>query len=95
MKTATFSATILSGHKEDAVEVPFDPAQRWNSEPASIRAGRRGHPVHAEIGGHGFDTHIVARSKKFWLLLPREAEAAAGISAGSRIEVTVKPAATD
>ena len=91
MKTATFSATVLSGHKDDAVEVPFDPAERWNSMPVSIRARRRGHRVHAEIGSHGFDTYVVARSGKFWLLLPRDLEVAAGIGVGERVAVKIEP----
>jgi hypothetical protein len=30
MKRKKFKAQVLSGHKEDAVEVPFDPAHEWD-----------------------------------------------------------------
>jgi len=91
MKTATFTATVLSGHKQDAVEVPFDPAARWNSAPVSIRPGRRGLRVHAEIHGHGFETHVVSRSKKFWLLLSSEVEDKLSIKAGDTVSVALEP----
>jgi hypothetical protein len=29
MKKKKFKGEVLSGHKEDAVEVPFDPAKEW------------------------------------------------------------------
>jgi hypothetical protein len=31
MKKKNFKAEVISGHKEDAVEVPFDPALEWGT----------------------------------------------------------------
>lgn len=64
-----FEGTILAGHKEAAIEIRFDPAVRWKIGAVAIRAGRRGHPVRAAVDGVHFDSFIVARSKRFWLLL--------------------------
>jgi len=41
MKTESFGGTILSGHKENAIEVPFDPAALWGIKPEQLRSGRR------------------------------------------------------
>jgi hypothetical protein len=88
---ARFRGTVCSGHKEDAVEVPFDPAAKWDIKTQPIRAGRRGFAVRAEVGGVAFDSYVVARSKKFWLLLPAQAAPRAAIAAAEVIEVTLCP----
>jgi hypothetical protein len=44
-----FKAEVLSGHKEDAIEVPFDPALEWGISPKSLWRGRRGHLVNASV----------------------------------------------
>jgi hypothetical protein len=93
MTPATFHGAVLSGHKEDAVEVPFDPGTRWDARTISIRPGRRGYPVRARIGSAAwFDSHVVARSRRFWLLLPAAVEAANGIGEHSEIDVELVPA---
>jgi hypothetical protein len=43
MKKKKFKAELLSGHKEDAVEVPFDPATEWGIRAKPLWRGRRGH----------------------------------------------------
>lgn len=92
MSAERFEGLVLPGHKEDAVEVPFDPAQRWSVKQVRIGPGRRGYPVEARIGGHSFRSHVVVRSGRHWLLLPRSAEQGAGVCAGSRIEVLLRAA---
>lgn len=89
MSLVEFKATILSGHKEDAVEVPFDPRERWALDTEQLTPGRRACRVHCCIKGHKFNGAIVARSKKFWLLLPTEIERAAGVKAGDQITVEI------
>ncbi len=91
MTSKTFSGTILAGHKDDALEVPFDPAQALGAKLVTIKPGRRGFPVRAMISSVGFDSHIVARSKKFWLLLPMVIERQIGASEGDQVSVTVSP----
>ena len=88
MTPARFEATVLAGHKENAVEVPFSPAERWGLATVVIAPQRRGVAVWAEIDGQAFDSHVVARSGKFWLLLP----AAVGAELGACVSVVLKPA---
>jgi hypothetical protein len=63
MKKKHFKAEVLSGHKDNAVEVPFDPAQEWGIEPQPLWRGRRGHKVLAKIRGLAFESAIVPRQK--------------------------------
>jgi ribosomal protein L21E len=91
MKKTTFKAEVLSGHKEDAVEVPFDPAKEWGIPPKSLWRGRRGHVVNATVNGFSFESSIVPRQKKFYLLINGESERAARITDGDVVTVTVQP----
>jgi len=91
MKKKRFKAELLSGHKESAVEVPFDPAQVWKIEPQPLWRGRRGHEVTAAIKGVSFESAIVPRQKKFYLLIGAEAVKSAAISDGELMEVAVEP----
>ena len=93
MKKKRFKAELLSGHKESAVEVPFDPAREWDLEPQPLWRGRRGHQVLAKINRVSFESAIVPRQKKFYLLIDAETAKSAGISSGGLVEVTVEPRA--
>ena len=85
-------ATIVSGHKENALEVRFDPAQVWNIQAQPVVRGRRGFAVRAQINGTTFDSFVVTRSKKFWLLLPGDVTESAGVRCGDEVLVTLRPA---
>lgn len=91
MKKKMFKAEVLSGHKEDAVEVPFDPATEWGIAPTPLWRGRRGHPVNATLNGYSFASSIVPRQKKFYLLINGAAEKAAGVTAGNVVLVALEP----
>ena len=91
MKKKKFKAQVLSGHKEHAFEVPFDPAKEWGSAAKPLWRGRRGHLVNATVNGFAFETSIVPRQKKFYLLIDAEAAKAAGVSNGVKVEVVVEP----
>jgi hypothetical protein len=91
MKKKKFKAEVLSGHKEDAVEVPFDPAKEWGIPPKPLWRGRRGHSVNATVNGFSFESSIVPRQKRFYLLIDAEAEKAAGVSKGVVVQVAVEP----
>ena len=91
MKAKKFRGKVLSGHKELAVEVPFDPAQEWGIPPKPLWRGRRGHMVSATVNGFSFAGSIVPRQKKSYLLIDAEAAKAAGVSDGVKVEVAVKP----
>ena len=91
MKKKNFKAEVISGHKEDAVEVPFDPALEWGIPPKPLWRGRRGHFVNAAVNGFSLESSIVARQKKFFLLIDAEAKKSAGVSAGVGVQVAVEP----
>jgi hypothetical protein len=91
MKSRSFSGTVLSGHKENAIEVPFDPGALWGIKQEQIRPGRRGYRVVGVVKGLKFSSHIVARSKKFWLLLPAAIEAGAKVGIGETVAVKLQP----
>ena len=89
MSTKTFSGTILAGHKDDAIEVPFDPTHVLGVKLVAVKPGRRGFPVRAMINSIGFDSHIVTRSKIFWLVLPMAIERKIGVTEGDEVSVTL------
>ena len=86
-----FKAQLLSGHKDHAVEVPFDPSVEWRVEPQPLWRGRRGFPVRGKIAGTTFESAIVPRQKKFYLLIDRDMQQSAGLSEGSHAVVTIEP----
>ncbi len=91
MKKKNFKAKLLSGHKDDAVEVPFDPAKEWGVEPKPLWRGRRGHSVNATVNGFSFASSIVPRQKKFYLIIDAEAKKTAKVEAGAVVQVTLEP----
>jgi len=90
VKRERFEGVVLLGHKEAAVEVPFDPATRWSIPAAPLRPGRRGHFVRGRLNGTEFESAIVPRSKRFWLLLRDEILNSANVSAGDRVKVAIE-----
>jgi hypothetical protein len=94
MKKIRFAGELLLGHKGAAVEVPFDPAARWNIPPTPLWRGRRGHRVSGVLKRIRFESCIVPRSKRFWMLVDADLMRSAGVSVGDRIQVTVEPLAT-
>jgi hypothetical protein len=88
---ARFSAVLLEGHKGTAVEVPFDPAERWTQAARALRPGRRGHWVRGTLEGVHFTSAIVPRSGRFWLLVDEPLRRAAGVRVGATVRVTIDP----
>jgi hypothetical protein len=91
MKKKKFKAELLSGHKECAVEVPFNPSSEWQIDPQPLWHGRHGHPVQVVINGFSFESAIVPRQKKFYLLIDAESIRAASISENAVVKVEVRP----
>jgi len=91
MKAQSFSSQILAGHKGAAVEVPFDPHEAWSLALDPVRPGRRGYAVHAIFAGFAFESHVVARSRRFWLLLAEEVLRRAGVAVGDVVRVRSTP----
>ena len=91
MAKQKFQAEVQSGHKDDAVEVPFDPAQVWGVPPRPIWRGRRGHSVSGTLNGYRFgEGFIVPRSNKFFLLVDRDLKEAAGVSVGDSVRLALE-----
>lgn len=88
-RSARFRGKLLLGHKGHAVEVRFDPGERWASRARSLRPGRRGFTVDATIGGVTFASAIVSRSKRFWLLVPDDVMERTGAITGEVVSVRV------
>lgn len=93
IKKERFEAVLLPGHKGAAVEVPFDPAKLWAIATRPLWPGRRGHTVRGESNGISFGSCVVARSRKFWMLVDVEVQQKAGVSVGDTVRVTVEPLA--
>ena len=93
MKPERFQAVLLSGHKEAAFEVPFNPEERWDVRSVPIRKGRRGVRVTGTINSIPFESAIVARSRRFFVLVDHEVRERAGVNIGDAARLTIKPAA--
>jgi hypothetical protein len=91
MKKKTFKAEVMSGHKDDAVEVPFDPSQVWEVGARPLWPGRRGYTVKGKLNGHDFERSIVPRQTRFYLLIDKNMERATGVSPGDVVKVVVAP----
>ena len=92
MKKRKFTAEVQSGHKDDAVEVPFDPTATWGQPPRPIWRGRRGHSVSGTLNGFPFEeSFIVPRAKKFFMVIDKDMERAAGVSVGDSVHLIVEP----
>ena len=93
MKKKTFKSALMSGHKDNALEVPFNPTEVWRIEPAPLWRGRRGHNVKGKLNGHPFESSIVPRQKKFFLIIDKGIERATGVVDGEIVAVTLEPVA--
>lgn len=91
MGSEAFTSVLLSGHKGNAAQVPFDPKARWSVAAQQLWPGRRGFLVRATLNGVPFESAVVARSRKFWLLVPNEVSEPAKVSVGQSGKFTVAP----
>jgi hypothetical protein len=91
MRKRTFTAELLAGHKEDALQLPFDPEEVWQIPPQALWHGRRGHLVEATVNGISFESFVVPRQKKFFLLVDQEVKRLARLATGDEVSASVKP----
>ena len=95
MKSRRFQAEIQSGHKGEAVLVPFDPEEAWGIAPRAVASkvygSRPGHLVRGTLNGHSFDGWIGRRWGKFFLLVDGELQRKARVRAGDVATITVAP----
>jgi hypothetical protein len=93
MKPEIFKGEILSGHTEAAVEVPFDPAARWTIAATPLWHGRKGHHVQGILNDVRFKSVVVARARRFFVLIDEGLLQAATASVGDKVEITLVPLA--
>ena len=84
---------MLDGHKGLAFELPFDPAERWGLSEVALRPGRRGFHVRGSVNRVRFESVVVPRSKRFWVLVSDAMKKSARLRAGSDVAVAVAPLA--
>lgn len=72
-------------------KVPFDPADAWGTPPAPLWRGRRGHRVRGRLNGFAFESAIVPRSRRFWLIVDATTLKGAGAEIGKTVGVQVQP----
>jgi hypothetical protein len=92
MANARFTATLLDGHKGVAFEVPFDPSERWGTKPEPVGPRRRGHRVTGTVNGVAFESAVVPRAKKFWVLIGDDVRGRATLNPGSVAKIELRPA---
>jgi hypothetical protein len=86
-----FKAQLQSGHQEDAVEVPFDPAAAWGVVPGPLWRGRKGPRVMATLNGTLFEGFVVSRQRRSFLLVDEDIKQEAGVTVGDIVTVTLAP----
>jgi hypothetical protein len=91
MKKKKFKGELLSGHQEDAVEVPFDPAATWGVAAVPLWRGRKGYRVMVSLNGVSFEGFIVRRQQKLFMLVDEDVKQEAGVAVGDLVSVTVAP----
>ncbi|MGZ5492692.1 MAG: DUF5655 domain-containing protein [Thermoanaerobaculia bacterium] len=87
MKRERFRSTVFEGHKGPGFEVPFDPAERWGVAPAHLGQGRNGHRVRGTVNGAPFESVIVPRMRRFFVMLDTA-------TPGQIVEVSLEPVAS-
>jgi len=91
MPTTRFRATLVAGKRGFACEVPFDPAERWSLPVVPVAKRTRGVEVAATIDDVSFDSAVVTRSRRHWLLVGNETAAKIGKRDGDAVTVVLAP----
>jgi hypothetical protein len=91
--TERFETVVLDGHKGLAFELPFSPADRWNAAEVSLWPGRRGYRVKGSVNKLRFESVVVPRARRFFVLVSDEMKKAGRLRAGSTVKVSIGPAA--
>jgi hypothetical protein len=92
MKAVRVRGILLDGHKGAAVEVPFDPAERWGQPAVPLEPGRRGHRVIATLAGVRFESAVVPRARRFFVLVDTQTCRTAGMDVGDKVTLSLTPA---
>ena len=92
-KTVQFETEVLDGHKGLAFELPFSPSARWGLPEVALWPGRRGYRVKGSVNAVRFESVVVPRAKRFWVLVTDEMKKAGRLRAGSPVKVSIGPSA--
>ncbi len=87
----SFTATLVERRKGISLQIPFDPEQRWGIAIQPLGAGRRGFRVIAKLDIYQFESVIVPRSRRFWMLVAPEVIEKLGLAVGDNVRISVKP----
>ncbi|MBS2021139.1 MAG: hypothetical protein JST92_01925 [Deltaproteobacteria bacterium] len=87
----TCRAKVLNGHKGCAAMLPFEPEKVWLTKAAPIAPGRRGHAVRGTINRKRFESFVVGRSKKHFVLLDEATLKSARAKEGDLVNLSLEP----
>lgn len=90
--TRTFKGILVRGHKGMAVEVPFDPSEVWGAKTVLLRPGRRGVLVAGELNGIPFESAVVGRMRRFFVLVFDSLAVRSGVTEGDSTDMVLWPA---
>jgi hypothetical protein len=94
VKRMSFQAELLTGHKGDAVILPFDPTRVWGvrlTRMQTTHGERLGHLVKGSLNGHRFEGWLGYRWGRYFIPVDEALAAAANVFAGEIVDVTVEP----
>jgi uncharacterized protein DUF1905 len=92
MKQERFTAMVLDGHKDLAFEIPFDPGAQWGTPEVRLWPGRRGYCVNGTVNRVRFESVVVPRARRFFVLVAAEMRKAGNLRRGSSVKVALGPA---
>ncbi|HSD67562.1 MAG TPA: DUF1905 domain-containing protein [Vicinamibacteria bacterium] len=88
-RRVSVEGVLTAGHKDPAVEVPFDPATELGAHEAVLWPGRRGFAVEVLLNGIRFRSAIVSRMRRFFVLVDESLVRRAGSRVGARVRLTL------
>jgi hypothetical protein len=89
--SARFHSVLAASGRTLVCEVPFDPAERWKLPVVSVGSRRRGVEVAVTVDGVSFDSAVVARSGRHWLLVDDAAARRIAAERGAEVAVVLAP----
>ena len=87
-----FTSVVLDGHKGLAFEIPFSPAARWGAPEVPLWPGRRGYRVRGSVNRVRFESVVVPRARRFFVLVDWKMTKACRLEAGATVGVSLEPA---
>lgn len=84
-----FVSVVLEGHKVIAFQIPFDPAERWGVAQVQLWPGRRGYLVRGAVNKVRFESVVVSRAWKFFVLVSDQMKKAGKLRNGSTVRVSL------